>query len=319
LSSAYATFLAGYGLEEESLRYGEKALALAERLDDPWLKLRTHHGLLRASLWAGRPQRGLNVAEEGLELSEAELERTLRPADIPPYGWFRAYLSHYEGLFLCLLGRPKEAEGWSHRAIALARETGDLPLLAYFHSDGAVAHYAMLGDVSAMLTHAREAVQIAERLEAPALIAATYRSLGVASLYSRAYGDALAAFERALAVQEGFEFKPFLLAGLAWTHLSLGDGKRALKTPREAVNITARSRSKLLVHAAQLCIAQVLLSTRGLAAREEVESALQTAGETAAEMGARGYEPDLLIARARLARLLGDEGRYRGEPKPTGS
>jgi hypothetical protein len=30
-------------------------------------------------------------------------------------------------------------------------------------------------------------------------------------------------------------------------------------------------------------------------------------------MGARGYEPDVLIARARLARLLGDEGRYRGE------
>lgn len=30
-------------------------------------------------------------------------------------------------------------------------------------------------------------------------------------------------------------------------------------------------------------------------------------------MGARGYEPDVLIERARLARLLGDEGRYRRE------
>jgi hypothetical protein len=30
-------------------------------------------------------------------------------------------------------------------------------------------------------------------------------------------------------------------------------------------------------------------------------------------MGARGYEPLVLIERARLARLLGDEGRYRGE------
>ena len=28
-------------------------------------------------------------------------------------------------------------------------------------------------------------------------------------------------------------------------------------------------------------------------------------------MGARGLEPDVLIERARLARLLGDEGRYR--------
>ena len=48
-------------------------------------------------------------------------------------------------------------------------------------------------------------------------------------------------------------------------------------------------------------------------AREEIESALQTATETVADMGARGLEPDVLIERARLARLLGDEGRYRGD------
>jgi hypothetical protein len=30
-------------------------------------------------------------------------------------------------------------------------------------------------------------------------------------------------------------------------------------------------------------------------------------------MGARGYEPLVLIERAHLARLLGDEGRYRSE------
>ena len=178
LSSAYAEFLAGYGLSEESLRYGEEALALAERRGDPWLKLMTRVGLLRASLY-GRPQRGLNVAEEGLELSEAELERTPPPADTPPYGWFRAHLFFYKGEFLCLLGRPKEAEGWFLRAIALVREAGDLALLASFHSAAAEPLYGMLGDASAMLTHAREAVQGAERLEAPAVIANAYRSLGL--------------------------------------------------------------------------------------------------------------------------------------------
>jgi class 3 adenylate cyclase/tetratricopeptide (TPR) repeat protein/DNA-binding IscR family transcriptional regulator len=313
LSSAYAFFLVGYGLPEESLRYGEESLALAERLDDPWLKLTTREGLLRASIWAGRLQRGLSVAEEGLELSEAELERTPPPADTLRYGRFRAILSYWKGEFLCLLGRPKEAEGWFNRAIAFARETGDLVLLTYFHPDAAVLLYAMLGDAGAMLRHAREAVQAAERLEAPAAIANAYRSLGHASLLSRAYGDALAAFERALAVQEGFEFKPFILTGLAWTHLALGDGETALKTAREAANVTRRLQHKLAEFFAQLCVARVLLSTRGLVAREEIESALQTAAETAAEMGARGLEPDVLIERARLARLLGDEGRYRGE------
>ena len=123
----------------------------------------------------------------------------------------------------------------------------------------------------------------------------------------------MAAFERALAVQEGFEWKPWILAGLAWTHLALGDGETALKRAREAANVTRGLQGKLTEFAVQICVAHVLLSTRGRVAREEIESALQTAAEAVAAMGARGYEPDVLIARARLARLFGDEGRYRGE------
>src|SRR5262249_54840700 len=140
-----------------------------------------------------------------------------------------------------------------------------------------------------------------------------YQALGEALRHSGAYGDALAALERALAVQEGFEWKPFILADLAWTHLALGDGETALKRAREAVSVTRRSQSKMAEVAVHLCIAGVLLSTRGVAAREEIESALQAAADAVAAMGARGLEPDVLIARARLARLLGDESRHRGE------
>jgi hypothetical protein len=32
-------------------------------------------------------------------------------------------------------------------------------------------------------------------------------------------------------------------------------------------------------------------------------------------MGAKAYEPDVLIERARLARLLGDETRYRSQSR----
>jgi hypothetical protein len=79
------------------------------------------------------------------------------------------------------------------------------------------------------------------------------------------------------------------------------------------VNVTRRLQGKFGEFYPQLCVARVLLWTRGLVAREEIESAQQNAAKTAAEMGARGLEPDVLIARARLARLLGDEGRYRGD------
>jgi len=48
-------------------------------------------------------------------------------------------------------------------------------------------------------------------------------------------------------------------------------------------------------------------------AREEIESALETAKEGVAVMGAKGWEPGVLIEGARLARLLGNEGGYRSE------
>jgi tetratricopeptide (TPR) repeat protein len=158
-----------------------------------------------------------------------------------------------------------------------------------------------------MLKHAREAVQAAERLGGPAFSASAYKSLGDALLQSGAHRDALAAYERALAVQEGFEYKPFILAGLAWTHLSLGDGETALKRAREAANATRRWQNKHTEFVAQLCIGTVLLWTRGLAAREEIELALEAAAGAVAAMGAKGYEPIVLIERARLARLLGDQ------------
>jgi class 3 adenylate cyclase len=79
LNSDYARFVAGYAAPEESLGYGEEALALAKRVDDPWVILTASGGLLRALLWAGPLQKGVNVAEEALQISEAEVE-PLAPA-----------------------------------------------------------------------------------------------------------------------------------------------------------------------------------------------------------------------------------------------
>jgi len=310
LSSAYSSFLARCGLPEESLRYGEEAVALAECLEDPLLKLASSAGLLHASLLSGRLQRGLSIAEEGLEVAEEQHEPMQRPGNVSS---FRALMCFWKGTFLSYLGRPREAESWLSRAIALAQETGDLSMLAFAHSEAASVYGWSLGDIGAMLTHARQGVQAAERLEAPALLALVYNRLGHALRFSGVYGEALAAFERALAVRGGFEYGPFILTGIAWTHLSLGNAETALSTAREAANLTRRWPSKLAEFFTQLCVADILLSTRGVAAREEVEAALQRAAETAAEMGAKAFEPDVLIQRARLSRLLGEEDRHRGQ------
>ena len=204
-----------------------------------------------------------------------------------------------------ILGRPKEAEAWFPRANALARETGDLNIVAAFHADTAATLYAMLANAGAMLIHAREAVQVAERLEAPAVIANTYRSLGNALLASGAVNDALGAYEKALSTNGGFEWRPFIICGLAYTYFVLGDGEKALNMARDAANATLRTQSPLVVFVTQGCVAEVLLFVRG--AKDEIETALQAAESAVATIGARAFEPWVLTLRARLLTRLRKE------------
>jgi class 3 adenylate cyclase len=310
LNAFYAQFLGAHGSPEESVRYGEEAVALAERLQDSWLKLWTSLGLSRACISAGRLQRGLSIAEAGLESSEA-LGQTPAPAGYPPSGIFGGWMSFWKGEFLRLLGRLKEAEGSFDRAIAFGRRNGHLLLLAISHS-AASALYWHLADFGPMLAHAREAVQAAEGSEAPMFISVSYNRLGLALLMSRAYRDALAAFEKALA-QGDLEWRPFNLTGIATTYLALRDGEKALKAVREAENAARQSPDLYADFYNALTLAEILLSTRGVGAREDTESALQTAAGAAAKLGARVLEPDLLVRRARLAQVLRDEDRYRRE------
>jgi hypothetical protein len=59
------------------------------------------------------------------------------------------------------------------------------------------------------------------------------------------------------------------------------------------------------VHA-QVARARVLLALDGAAARDEVETSLDRALALVQSTGARSYEPQIHVERARLARLLGD-------------
>jgi hypothetical protein len=101
--------------------------------------------------------------------------------------------------------------------------------------------------------------------------------------------------------------------GISLTALGKAEGA-PLKRVNEAADLARRFPTKIAVgYVVPLCLAEILLWTRGLVAREEIESALQTATETLAEMGARGFEPDVFIRRAMLARLSSDEDGYRCE------
>jgi hypothetical protein len=64
---------------------------------------------------------------------------------------------------------------------------------------------------------------------------------------------------------------------------------------------------------AHLARARVWLAQGGVEARIEVEASLERASELVRSTGARSYEPQICVERARLAGLLSDDvGRQRG-------
>ncbi len=62
---------------------------------------------------------------------------------------------------------------------------------------------------------------------------------------------------------------------------------------------------------AQLARVRVLLALDGVEARLDIETALDRAGELVRTTGARSYQPQILVERARLAGLVSDSTRQR--------
>ena len=62
-----------------------------------------------------------------------------------------------------------------------------------------------------------------------------------------------------------------------------------------------------------MVLARILLGSEGLAAREEIESALERAGELARSTGMRSVEPMIHVELAELAHQNGDEDERQRE------
>jgi tetratricopeptide (TPR) repeat protein len=153
-------------------------------------------------------------------------------------------------------------------------------------------------------------VEIAEEAGSTSGLIMAYGTLGRAWVLSQRWGDAEEALSRAVSMaterRTGLPFLPRALTGLARVHLAAGDPEAARAVLDQALELAGELGARSQELDAQLALAQLLLRVQGLAARQQIDAALERAAALIEETGARAHQPGLHEARADLARLRGD-------------
>jgi tetratricopeptide (TPR) repeat protein len=222
----------------------------------------------------------------------------------------------FRGVLFRMMGRLDEAARDLDRAAELARAHGQLEILGYAQQAYVFLAYAR-GDLDDALSHARDALAMAERIDSPFSRTQAYESLGIAHLGSGRWPEARDAFERALAIMRetgtGFTDEAFYLAGLARAHLGAGDLAAARARAEEAVAAGESRRTRFAACEAYLALGEVLVAHDDREAWAAAEHALTKALAGVGETGAATSEPFVHMALAALARRRGDRPAERRE------
>jgi ATP/maltotriose-dependent transcriptional regulator MalT len=167
-----------------------------------------------------------------------------------------------------------------------------------------------IGDAASALTHARQAVELAEGTGGPAFAGVALQALGRAQLLNGEGRAAATALEQALATarkyRTGLIGEGSMLASLAEAYLVAGEADRARETAELAVVTARRRHTPVYEIAARLALARVLLATDGVAGATAIDTALDAGTALMEATDARLYAPPIHVERARLARLRGD-------------
>ena len=214
------------------------------------------------------------------------------------------------------MGRYSEAEANLDRAVQLARQYGEAENVGWSH--GAYVWLAQnTGRTETALTHARHAVEIAEKIGSPFSRVTGYYQLGAAHVLTEEWRQGASALERALGIardtRTGLQFEADVLTNLGEAHLGLGDKSRARTMVGEAVAVARLRGTKYFECLAHLARARVLVRTEGAAASADIQTDLREAQALVEETGARSQEPFIHEERANLARLTGDDATYQRE------
>jgi class 3 adenylate cyclase/tetratricopeptide (TPR) repeat protein len=312
LLNTYGTVRGMWGHVAEALERTREATRLADETGDASLQLAARVPLVEAQYVSG----DLNAALETLREAGACAARV--PNSASPRTGFDAsiWIVMMTGWVLFETGHPDNARRELERALRLAREHGETELLGWSHEMTAYVA-AFRGEAGGALDHARQALEIAERLGSSFSRTSALDAVGCVHLASRDWAAAASAFEQALAIvrerRTGLHWEPRILAQLAEARLGLGDLEEARASAEDAVRRVRDLGTKVTECRALLTFGRVLLRTEGASARSRVEAALGRALALVTETGAGLYEPQIRLQLAEVARLAGDDDAHRRE------
>jgi tetratricopeptide (TPR) repeat protein len=289
----------------EYAKLGRQAIALAKEAGDHALYVALVSGALYGVYQAGEYREAVAYCDRAIELADGD----------PSMGggmFMGCPLAHchgVKGLLLAELGDVQEALRLNQQARHLAREQRSIETLAFTHQQAAQIAYVQ-GEPEMAHAHAREAVDIAERIGSSFSRSRGWLHLGVAEQMQGEWRRAIEALERSAAIardgRTSMEQDAERRARLAESHLGLGDMERARALAEQGLQIAREKGQVLNEIQTSLALARVLLGSAGLTAGAQIEAALRQASKLARQTGAKAIDPQVHVELAELARQAGD-------------
>jgi predicted ATPase/class 3 adenylate cyclase len=287
----------------------EQAVLLADATGDPDLR------------WSARTCFDFSLWQLGdLAAAKRINDEQIAPSEVDPglgletVGISTADTLWHRGLILTDLGHFQEASEAFRVGHERARHFGENEVSCW--GDFWVTRMlARSGDTSGAMSMGRRAIESAEKIGSVVSRVCAYASNGVACVLGGEWQAARESLEHALEVSRANQntasfLDAYSVAALAEAFLGLGDEQRASETADEAIQIALRMQSLVGEIRAQLARARVSRALDGVAALRDIESALDRAEALVRRTGARSYEPQILVERARLASLLSDSTQH---------
>jgi predicted ATPase/class 3 adenylate cyclase len=301
LNAFYSRARASRGDAHGWLRYAEKGASLARESGDPLLQLRVLPHLGNALVFQSAT-RSIDVVQTALDRAPA-LD-SLVAGSVEHHAYVNAL--RLLSSSLRFVGRLNEAQTAAQRVLQLAQDCGYSDLILHIQQQlGLIAEHK--GDVEVGLRHARRAVESAERLDTPGARVTAYHVLSRVHAYAQDWPAALEAAETAretsgahgTAVALGVGYLPVLVDA----YRALGDFDRAFEILHDALDPNWALPTGRL----NLARARLLRAAHGDDAMAEIERALDAAGAELERIDWHAYVPELLVERAALARMRGNE------------
>jgi adenylate cyclase len=293
------------GNVREAARLAREGIALAEEAEDPAIYVALSV-CAYFCFCSGEPRESVAICDRALELADGDPTVGAGITIACPY----AFALGFKGVSLGVLGEFEQAGQLIEQSRTIAAEQGDLESVGTAHLYSAYLAY-IRGEPKTTYHHARELVQIAERIGSSYFRARAWSQVGLAETMRGNWDSAIKALERYMQIaREGHtaaEWYGTCAAWLAEAHLGAGDPERARALAEEALAYARKGGQVMSEGEVSLVLARSLLGSAGVAARAQIEAALARALEVGRLTGATILEPFVHVELAELARQLAEE------------